>query len=65
MVRTQVQLTEEQSRKLKAIAAQQKASISELVRRGVDMILESNITSDREEIKRRAIAVLDKDSMHR
>jgi hypothetical protein len=39
MVRMQVQLTEEQIRALRAIAAREGVSLSELVRRGVDAIV--------------------------
>lgn len=39
MVRTQIQLTEEQARALKAAAARRGVSIAELVRQGVERIL--------------------------
>ena len=39
MVRTQIQLTEEQARRLKALAAEQGVSMAELIRRSVDTVL--------------------------
>ena len=40
MVRTQIQLTEEQSQRLKAASRRTGLSISELVRRGVDAVVD-------------------------
>lgn len=39
MVRTQIQLTEEQARALKRLAAERGVSMAELVREGVDEVL--------------------------
>lgn len=39
MIRTQIQLTEEQSRRLKQLAEQDNVSVAELVRRSVDRYL--------------------------
>ena len=39
MIRTQIQLTEEQARTLKALAAHRGVSLAELVRQGVERIL--------------------------
>jgi hypothetical protein len=39
MIRTQVQLREEQLRALKRLAAERDVSISELVRQGVDVVV--------------------------
>ncbi len=36
MIRTQIRLTEEQSRKLKALAAKDNVSMAELIRRAID-----------------------------
>jgi hypothetical protein len=55
MVRTQIQLTEEQSRRLKAAAAPQGISVAELVRRGVDAALAQEWAPPIEELCRRAI----------
>jgi Arc/MetJ-type ribon-helix-helix transcriptional regulator len=55
MVRTQIQLTEGQAARLKRLAARKHASVSELIRRGVDAVLQSEAVGP-EEKKRRAIA---------
>jgi predicted nucleic acid-binding protein len=55
MVRTQIQLTEEQAEKLKKLAARKRLSIAELVRQGVDAVLRAETISP-EERKKRAIA---------
>ncbi len=57
MIRTQIQLTEEQARRLKALAAERGTSVAELVRQGVDDLLRRAAGPDMEEIRRRAIAV--------
>ena len=56
MVRTQIQLTEEQARSLKRLAASRQVSIAELIRQGVDTVLRSNTGIDLDEKRRRAIA---------
>jgi Arc/MetJ-type ribon-helix-helix transcriptional regulator len=56
MVRTQIQLSEEQARALKDLAAKYHVSMAELIRQAVDDWLRSADTVDREERKRRAIA---------
>jgi len=55
MVRTQIQLTEEQSRRLKARAGRRKVSVSELIRQSVEVFLEGETAPSREELVRRAI----------
>ncbi len=55
MVRTQIQLTEEQSNRLKVSAARQKISVAELIRKGVDMALAQESGFSGEEVVRRAI----------
>lgn len=42
MVRTQIQLTEEQARRLKAIASERSVSMATLIREGVEHVLESD-----------------------
>jgi hypothetical protein len=54
VIRTQIQITEEQAQKLKALAARQHLSMAELIRRGVDKLLEHSIDPD--EQRRKAIA---------
>ncbi|HEY3999122.1 MAG TPA: ribbon-helix-helix protein, CopG family [Candidatus Xenobia bacterium] len=46
MLRTQVQLPEEQYEKLKALAATRHQSISELVRQGVELLLSATQRDD-------------------
>ena len=58
MVRTQVQLTEKQSRALRKIAAQEGVSIAEIIRRAVDIVVDKEYLPDREELKRRALAAV-------
>jgi hypothetical protein len=56
MIRTIVQLTEEQHRVLKELAAEYHVSVSEMVRRGVDALAQYKPkTRSREEIRRRAM----------
>ncbi|MDO8682248.1 MAG: ribbon-helix-helix domain-containing protein [Armatimonadota bacterium] len=52
MVRTIIQLTEDQAKRLKERARKQRVSVSELVREGVDMVLKLGISD--EELRRRA-----------
>jgi hypothetical protein len=42
MVRTQIQLTEEQARKLRVMAARRGVSVAALVREGVDAVVEGD-----------------------
>jgi hypothetical protein len=56
MVRTQIQLTEEQSSILKKIAAQRNISIAELIRQGIDFYLRVCGTVSQEERRKRAVA---------
>lgn len=60
MVRTQIQLTEEQARALKSMAAAEDRSMAELIRAGVDTLLRSRQHRDREALKQRAIAAVGK-----
>jgi hypothetical protein len=55
MVRTQIQLTESQSRRLKEAAARQGISVAELIRRGVDIALKQESAPSTEELYRRGI----------
>jgi hypothetical protein len=49
MVRTQIQLTEEQSLRLKEMAAEQNVSMAALIRQSVDRFLETSGELSREE----------------
>ncbi len=60
MVRTQVQLTDEQARRLRRLAAEQEISLAELVRRGVDLVAGSAGGADPAERRRRALAAAGK-----
>ena len=64
MVRTQVQLTEEQARKVRALAASEGASMAEIIRRSMDQYAQhasrQNLPDDWEERRRRALAIVGK-----
>ena len=55
MVRTQIQLTEEQSKALKKMAAQRNLSMAELILQGIDFYLRACGTISQEERRQRAI----------
>ncbi len=57
MVRTQIQLTESQAEALKKLSSAKHVSVAELIRRSVDNLIKSSPVVDREEMKRRAMAV--------
>ncbi|MFW6180581.1 MAG: ribbon-helix-helix domain-containing protein [Spirochaetota bacterium] len=54
MVRTQIQLTEEQARQLKLLSAQRGVPLAELVRQGIDRLLKESSIADPRERKRKA-----------
>jgi len=58
MVRTQIQLTEEQVKALKKIALSRHLSIAELIRQAVDTVIRTNTTVDIEERRKRAIDIV-------
>lgn len=58
MIRTQVQLTEEQSQALKALAAERRVSVAELIRQSVDSLIARSIGVSAEERRKRAIAAV-------
>jgi hypothetical protein len=60
MVRTQIQLTDEQSRALKSLAAQREVPVAELIRQSVDSFMRSSIGLDERERRRRAMAAAGK-----
>ncbi len=57
MIRTQIQLTEEQHRFLREKAAEYNVSMAELVRRGVDLLARQQTQPSREELGRRALSI--------
>ncbi len=60
MVRTQIQLEEDQIKKIKKISILRGISLAELIRQGVDLILERASGLSRDEVKKRAMAVAGK-----
>ena len=56
MVRTQIQLREEQARMLKKLAAARGVSVATLVRQSVDELLRHSTSVGEEERRQRAIA---------
>jgi hypothetical protein len=56
MIRTQVQLTEEQARALRDLASVRQVSVAELIRQSVNTLIQSSGEIDMEERRRRAIA---------
>lgn len=60
MVRTQIQLTEEQSRILKTMALEQQISVAELIRRSIDNYIQSINQPSLNERRQRALSVVGK-----
>lgn len=58
MVRTQIQLTEEQSESLRRLAEIDNVSLAEVIRRSVDNYIEARQDVSREERKRRLLSVV-------
>lgn len=58
MVRTQIQLTDEQYASLKKLAEERKVPMAELVRMSVDHLLRSSVWVSDEERRRRALDVV-------
>ncbi len=58
MIRTQVQLSEHQYSSLKELAGKENVSISELVHRGVDLLVKSAYGPSEPERRANALAVL-------
>lgn len=56
MVRTQVQLTAEQSRALRRLASARGVPVALLIREGVDLLVGSSRTADDTDRRRRALA---------
>ncbi len=60
MVRTQIQLTEEQSQTLKSLAAERGVSVAELIRQSVDEFIHASAGLSDQERRRRAAAAAGK-----
>ena len=60
MVRTQIQLSEEQSQRLKALAAREGKSVAELIRQSVDVMLATVGNLNEGQQRRRALAAAGK-----
>ena len=58
MVRTQIQLTEEQVKALKKMALSRHLSIAEIIRQAVDTVIRTNTVVDIEERRKRAIDIV-------
>lgn len=55
MIRTQIQITNEQARALKQMAAREGKSVTELIRNSVDAMIRSGGIQDKDELRHRAI----------
>ncbi|MGO9410445.1 MAG: CopG family transcriptional regulator [Spirochaetia bacterium] len=60
MVRTQIQLSEEQALRLKAFAARRGVSMAEIVRQGIEMLLAQGGEKSPTELRQRALAAAGK-----
>ena len=58
MIRLQIQVTEEQARRLQAVARKSGLSKAELVRRAVDRASDQQLVTDPAELRLRALAVV-------
>jgi hypothetical protein len=56
MIRTQIQLTEQQAEVLKATAARQGVSMAEVIRQSIDHLIETAGTPSQKELRQRAAA---------
>ena len=65
MVRTQIQLTEDQLKALKKIATARQLSVAELIRRAVDTMIKTNTAADPDDRRKRAIEIAGKFSSGR
>lgn len=58
MVRTQIQLTEEQARILKQLANDRGISVAELIRQSINRFIQNTPQPTTEEIRERALAII-------
>lgn len=57
MVQTQIQLTEEQLAALEELAQKRRLSLLDLIREGIDHLLQSVVTPSKAEQRQRALAI--------
>ena len=55
MVRTQIQLTEDQASRMKSAAARKGVSMAELIRQAIEMLLAKGIEKSEGELRHRAL----------
>ena len=55
MIRTQIQITNEQARALKQMSAREGKSVAELIRISVDALIRSGGIKDQDQLRQRAI----------
>ena len=60
MVRTQIQLTEDQAEALKRISTSRHLSVAELIRRAIDMMIRTSALVDPEERLKRSLEIVGK-----
>jgi len=60
MLRTQIQITEEQARQLKQVAAREHKSMAEVIREGIDLVLQRQTGVNEKALRRRAIELAGK-----
>jgi len=60
MVRTQIQLTEDQAEALKRISASRHLSVAELIRRAIDMMIRTSTLVDPAERLKRSLEIVGK-----
>lgn len=58
MYRTQIQLREDQSKKLKEMAAEYNVSVAELIRQSIDLLIESDHELTQAEKRKRATVIV-------
>ncbi len=60
MIRTQIQITPEQARAIKRLAAKEEKSVAELIRISLDDMLRADGVKDQEDLRRKARAAAGK-----
>lgn len=60
MIRTQIQLTEDQAKALKRLAASRHLSVAELIRRAIEAMIKTDSAADPEERLQRSLEIVGK-----